>query len=86
MKQNINNKIECYLFKDGCFYPSKYKYTLDNLDFDIHDTHGSATKINEKGFYPELLQSPDIDTSLKQFIVRIIPVKLLQKNIPRQYI
>ena len=50
---NIGSKIECYLFKDGCFYPSKYAYTLKNLDFDIHDTHGSATKINEKGFFPE---------------------------------
>ena len=50
---NINNKLDCYIYMQGCFYPSKYKYTLNNLDFDVHDTHGSATKIKEKGFFPQ---------------------------------
>ena len=50
---------------------------VQNRYYDLHYFFNTLLK---KGFYPELLQSPDIDTSLKQFIVRIIPVKLLQKN------
>ena len=50
---------------------------VQNRYYDLHYFFNTLLK---KGFYPELIQSENIDESIKKFIVRIIPVKLLQKN------
>ena len=45
-----------------------------------YDLHYFFNTLIKKGFFPELLTSPKIDKSIKNFILRIIPYQLLKKN------
>jgi hypothetical protein len=45
-------KNDVYMYKEFITYPAKKKYDPDNLNMDIHDSHGTATESHEKKMFP----------------------------------
>ena len=41
-----------YFYKDFLIIPAKKKFTLDDLSYEIHDTHWESTEDHEKNIFP----------------------------------
>lgn len=41
-----------YFYRDSIVFPAKKLFTNDNLDEEIHDTHGTLTESHEKVMFP----------------------------------
>jgi hypothetical protein len=50
---HINNKSRIYLCKKSVIIPAKLKYTKDNLDMDVHDSHIGTTTEEEREIFPD---------------------------------
>ena len=87
---NIGIQIKLWDFDFGCIpdivdnekvsakWTSKINVKpIRNRYYDLHYFFNTLVK---KGFFPEILTSPKIDKSIKDFILRVIPYQLLKKN------
>ena len=45
-----------------------------------YDIHYFFCTLIKKGFFPEILKEPEIDKSVKDFVLRVVPIKLLRKS------
>lgn len=50
---HINNKNHIYLCKKSVIIPAKLKYSKDNLDMDVHDSHIGTTTEEEREIFPD---------------------------------
>ena len=51
-----NNKLETYFFKKGLIYVSGKDFTMNNLSFNIHNSHGKTTKKKDASLFPDKIK------------------------------